>query len=196
MVLQQEQQQLLATRDGMQLQLGELQSKLQRLEQELCLSTALGSPTPVTARLAGVAAAAAAAGGSCVHAGAQQQQQPAASPARGMARALQHSTSAPTGSSVASVAAAAAAGGRRLRSSPASVGKACGAMGLAQQVSVALPAGSPLQAPLTALIAAIAAGAEERQALAAQGQMLLGLAVGTPATPPPAAGACLSGNPL
>jgi hypothetical protein len=52
------------------------------------------------------------------------------------------------------------------------------AMTLAQQLAAALPAGSVLQTQLSSLMQAIASGMQERKALAAQGQLLLGLVVG------------------
>lgn len=52
------------------------------------------------------------------------------------------------------------------------------ALSLARQVSRSLPAEAHVQQQLTSLITAIAAGIQEREALATQGQVLLGMVVG------------------
>jgi hypothetical protein len=50
-------------------------------------------------------------------------------------------------------------------------------MAVVARLSAALPATAPVQSQLTALMSAIQAGVDERRALAAQGQLLLGLLV-------------------
>jgi hypothetical protein len=87
-------------------------------------------------------------------------------------------SAAAAGAAEGGTAGGSTAGGSTAAAQPAVSMAEHEALSVVQQLKTALPQASPVQAQLASLMAAIQAGVQERQALAAQGQVLLDMLVG------------------
>lgn len=187
--LSQETLQLKVAEQELKQQMHELEERLQQAQQELSITKATEQVSPSRRGLAGVQlpahpqVAEAAAKGSSVRSLLQEEKlqgKGCNSPPVGRSQSMLTRTHAFRQCELGGEA----ANTRDLKqsvSAPSRIGTTHGneAMTLVQQVAKALPVECPVQQQLSSLMSAIADGIEERKALAAQGQMLLGMVMGT-----------------